>query len=68
MLHSPNIHLYTVRGPVISSVRRVNMLPKNLVYRVIWGITWSMVDCRPMMLSRVILGTTPGQTHHLEHG
>ena len=41
----------------------LKLLPKDLVYRVIWGII-----CRPMMLSRVILGTTPGRTHHLEHG
>jgi hypothetical protein len=32
------------RGPVISSVRRVKLLPKDLAYRVIWGIIWRMVD------------------------
>ena len=39
----PSLH-YTVRGPVISSVRRVKLLPKDLAYRVIWGIIWRMVD------------------------
>jgi hypothetical protein len=38
------LHHYTVRGPVISSVRRVKLLPKDLAYRVIWGIIWRMVD------------------------